>query len=236
MTEYRFRCLGPFYFSTYKDKRGLRTIKHFEARDEVFQQAEAIAHKVGVKDIYSTVGLYVMGLSPSGSSVTWPYYVGRASRQTLHARLFQAQDKPKKYAGILSEYQRARPFIYLFPMLTTAGNQVKVTKQGTKVFKTISEAEYMMIGHAMNVNPWLHNVQNVVSLNRFSIDGTPQADKRETIHAKEFRTMMGFDFGEVRSESVREASIEAFEQEDARSKLLADTSPSDLSLATSAST
>ncbi|TBB58965.1 hypothetical protein ELH42_32675 (plasmid) [Rhizobium ruizarguesonis] len=133
------------------------------------------------------------GFPPAGSKVTWPYYVGKASKQTLYARTFQKGDKPLVYGSILNEYQKARPFLYLFPMVTGAGNQVKKpSTEGSRLHKIVEDAEYMLIGQAMHVNPALRNIRDRISLDRFVIDGTPRSPRRETADAKRFRQMMGF--------------------------------------------
>lgn len=223
MTSYRFRCLGPFNFSTYKDKKGNRTFKHLEARNQVFDEAEKVAGRLGISNIRRAVGLYVFGLSPSGSAATWPYYVGKAGIQPLYTQLFQQQDKPQKYSSILSEYQRAKPFVYIFPLMTEAGNQVKPAKKGASIAKIIDNAEKILIAHALSVNPALYNVQHVISMSKFIIDGTPQASRSETNSARMFRKMMGFEVADARIKQFNDASIHAFETEDARAQEIEET-------------
>jgi len=210
---YRFRCLGPYNFKTHKDINGDRTFCPRSARNEVFEAACRDANRMGMRDVCSAVGLYVFGLSPSGGEVTWPYYVGRASTQELYARLFQTTDKPRKYSAILREYEKARPLVYLFPLVTQAGNLARKTKRGSAVYKIIEDAEYMMIGHAMSVNPFLHNVQNVISREKFIIDGTPPAIRRETNAARSFRKMMGFESVSVGGREMARASRAAYVSE-----------------------
>lgn len=217
MGDYKFRCLGPFHFPTWRTTRGKRAIKHIEARNAVFGEAEKAAARIGIEDIYSAIGLYVMGLSPSGGARAWPYYVGKAAGQPLYKRTFQSTDKPEVYGDILTEYQKARPFMYLFPLVRNDGRQVSMPRaKHATVHKVIDDAEYMLIGMAMRVNPRLWNVQHKVSLERFVIDGTPQAKLRETQDARRFRQMMGFTPKEGRTAADRamlEASEKAFELE-----------------------
>lgn len=192
---YKFKCFGPYDVPVESDGSGKRVVDRIAARDAVFNSAQRDALRRNGIDIHDAIGLYVFGLSPSGSPVTWPYYVGKAASQTLFSRTFQAGDKPRVYSSIVNEYKRAKAFMYLFPLLTESGNLARMTTKGTPVFRIIEEAEYMMIGHAMNVNPFIYNVQNVVSRNKFVIEGTPQALRNESVSAKSFRSMMGFSEG-----------------------------------------
>lgn len=203
MTDYRFRCMGPFFFETKRSRR--HRVNRFmvfdpdAATNQVFEQAESVQGRIrtgdiAIDDISKACGLYVIGLKSRDKLI--PYYVGKAARQTIRQRLFQKQDKPAKINAILNEIHGSRPFVFLFPLVTATGRLVKPAtsaKLGTSVTeRVIDDAEYMMIGHAMHVNPWLHNISTVVAREKFLIDGSPGTSRTETNFAKSYRTMMGW--------------------------------------------
>ncbi len=185
---YRFAVLGPFPIPLKRYRR--RRVVDFElATEQVFEAAEEQARqKLGVSDVHNAIGCYVFALKPSGGKVVWPYYVGQACRQTIAKRLFQKSDKPKKYNDILREYSRATSYVYLLPLLTPSG---KFARIGTNQNR-IDNAEYALIGMALRVNYSLWNIKHRVALESFSIDGTPQAWRRDTGPALSFRRMLGF--------------------------------------------
>lgn len=185
---YRFAALGPFVVPT-KVRYRRREIDFDLARDAVFDQAAKQAQrKLGIANIADAVGCYIFALKPSGGQTVWPYYVGQACRQTLYTRLFQASDKPKKYNEIMGEYRKARAYVYLFPLLTGAGNLAKLGANQ----KIINSAEFSLIGMALQVNYSLWNVKHRVGMERFTIDGTPQSARRDTVPAKSVRHLLGF--------------------------------------------
>lgn len=105
---YRFAALGPFVVPA-KLRYKKRVVDFDHARDAVFEQAnEQARKKLGIANIEDAVGCYIFALKPSGGKTVWPYYVGQACRQTLHRRLFQKSDKPRKYNEIMKEYRKAR--------------------------------------------------------------------------------------------------------------------------------
>jgi len=164
-------------------KRGRRRIDRIPARDAVFEAAqEAVS---GRYDMYDAIGCYIFGLSPRGSR-TWPYYVGKACDQTLHKRVFQSQDKPRLYDDILSEYDRATPFVYLLPLLTPAGNLARLKSNGRR----LQLAEQTLIGMALRVNPDLWNIQHRAALDSFTIDGISTSRGRQSVAAMRLRTML----------------------------------------------
>lgn len=179
--NYRLQVLGPFRVPTER-KRGRRRIECNLARDAVFEAAQ---DSVGGRyDLYDAIGCYIFGLSPRGAR-TWPYYVGKACDQTLHKRVFQSQDKPRLYDDILSEYDRATPFVYLLPLLTPAGNLARLKSNGRR----IQLAEQTLIGMALRVNPDLWNIQHRAALDSFSIDGISTSRGRQSEAAVRLRTM-----------------------------------------------
>lgn len=199
MPDFRFRCLGPFPFPWRRAEDGKRLVHHLEARNSVFAAAEGPARVAGI-DIWSAVGLYVMGLSPPGGPVTYPYYVGQAAGQTLYERCFQRNDKPRIYSAILNqEYQRATPFMYLLPLVrltegpdgTLVERQVDRGARG-RVPQVINDAEYMVISMAMQANRALWNVQHRTAIDRFEIDGTPHTHHHPAGGSRAFAQMMGF--------------------------------------------
>lgn len=220
MPYYRFRAMGPFFFSTWKSPRHRVNIKMLfdplGARDEVFEQAENQQHRIRSGEIQITkikdaIGLYVIGLKHGSRLV--PYYVGQAAKQTIHTRLFQKQDKTAKVQAILNEQPRAKPFVFLFPMVTETGRLARLPRgEGYSAQeKALDLAENMMIGHAMHTNPWLHNIAGAVALDSFVIDGSPQAKGTETDFAKAYRAMMGFTKPVRDAKRIKEAA-EAAEQ------------------------
>lgn len=223
---YRFRCMGPYAFPYSRAPDGTKIVERLAARDRVFAAAEKDAERIGIRDIRESIGLYVMALSPAGGSVTWPYYVGQAAQQTLYERTFQKTDKPRIYSSILNKwYERARPLMYLFPLVTAAGNQVKPPSKTSRINKLIDNAEYMLIGNAMHANPGLWNVRDRIGLDQFKIDGTPQVSLRETKDARRFRTMMGFAVSAKDVERVEQqiqAGIDAAVDDDAVQQALRD--------------
>ncbi len=220
MSFYRFRALGPFFFSIKQSPRHrvnkFMVFNPLGARNEVFAQAEDQQHRiktgdVKLTDIKEAIGLYVIGLK-SGRRLV-PYYVGKAVDQTIYTRLFQPQDKTAKVQAILNEQPGAKPFVFLFPMVTPTG---RLARRGTAVAAdVIDHAEYMMIGHAMHINPWLHNVSTVAARESFLIDGSPQADERETDFAKSYRRMMGFAKPARDVRLIQEAAEAANKRDDA---------------------
>ncbi len=185
---YRFAALGPFKVPT-KLRYRKREIDFDLARDAVFEQAAEQAQlKLKIANITDAVGCYIFSLKPPGGPTVWPYYVGQACRQTLHQRLFQKSDKPKKYNEIMREYNKAGAYVYLFPLLTGAGNLAKLGANQ----KIIDRAEFSLIGMALQVNYSLWNVKHRVGMERFTIDGTPQSARRDTTPAKSVRHLLGF--------------------------------------------
>ena len=183
---YRFAAYGPYPVPV---ERGRRRIDFESAKHSVMERFELDGTKRGVKGISNAIGCYVFGLSPSGTPKEWPCYVGQSAKQKLVDRIFQQADKPKLYNSIVSEYERARPFIYLLPLLTPAG---RIARLGSNT-KKIDEAEYLLIGMCLKTNPWLWNVKHRVGIESFSIDGTPEATRRESAASKKFRRMLNFD-------------------------------------------
>lgn len=179
---YRLQVLGPFTVPT-MSKRGRRRIDFQFARDSVFEKAELAVR--GNYDIYDAIGCYIFGLSPRGSR-TWPYYVGKACDQTLHKRVFQSQDKPRLYDDILTEYDRATPFLYLLPLLTPAGNLARLKSNGRRIHL----AEQTLIGMALRVNPDLWNIQHRAALDSITIDGISVSKGRRSQAAAKLRTML----------------------------------------------
>ena len=186
--SYRFAALGPFAVPL-KKYRNRRVVDFERAAETVFAAATTQAYKkLGISDVKRAVGCYVFALSPSGGQVIYPYYVGQSCRQTLATRLFQKSDKPKKYNDILKEYTKAKAYVYLLPLLTPAGNLARLRSNR----KRIDQAEYALIGMALRVNYSLWNVKHRVGMESFSIDGTPESERRDTDPAKSFRRMLGF--------------------------------------------
>jgi hypothetical protein len=180
---YRFAVMGPYRVPF--SKKGKRRIDCLEARDVVFEEAEEHARKLNI-DIYKAIGCYIFGLCPSGGPKEWPYYVGQSCEQTLYGRVFQKGDKTNTYNAIVKQYQRAWPFVYLLPLLTPEG-RVAQRRSNQRI---IDHAEHMLIGMALNANFDLWNIKHRVVLDSFSIDGTPQAARRDTKAAKQFRRML----------------------------------------------
>lgn len=217
MADYRFLCLGPFPFG-WRRRRGKRLVDHLEARNDVFNAATGPAEELGI-DIKTAIGLYVMGLSPSGSSVTYPYYVGQAARQTLRARSFQKKDKPEIYSAILNIKRRATPFMYLLPLVRDEGRQATIPTGALKsqTERVIDDAEYMLISMAMRANPDIKNIAHRRALDLFEIDGTPHtSQRRATGGADAFKAMLGLGPPRGRARgvaSLQEAAKEAEAQE-----------------------
>jgi hypothetical protein len=186
-----------------------------EASDVVFEKAESDQHRIGVDKIRDAIGLYVIGMRPRGKLV--PFYVGKAVRQTLHTRLFQKKDKLAKVQDIINEYVHVKPFVFLFPLVTPLGSLARrVAADGSSDnSKRIDTAEYMMIGHAMNVNPWLHNIQTVVSRENFSIDGSPGAYGPDTAFARGYREMMNFTRPSKAAEKMKKVSDQTQAEDEA---------------------
>ena len=183
MTEsYRFQVLGPFTVPTSRS-RGKREIDFARARDEVFEAA-ALAVRDRY-DITEAIGCYLFGLSPRGGPKTWPYYVGKACEQTLYKRTFQPSDKPRIYNDILDEFDAARPFIYLLPLLTPSGLPARLNSNA----KRIRIAEQELIGMALRVNTDLWNIQHRAALESFVIDGITTSG-RVSEAAGAMRTML----------------------------------------------
>lgn len=219
MNDYRFRCLGPYEFPVYKStrhwKNHVRVFDPKEARDVVFEKAEGDQHRIKIDNIRDAIGLYVIGMRPRGRLV--PFYVGKAVRQTLHTRLFQKKDKLAKVQEIINEYVHVKPFVFLFPLVTPSGALARrvATDGHSENSKRIDTAEYMMIGHAMNVNPWLHNIQTVVSRENFSIDGSPGAYGPDTAFAREYRGMMDFTRPSKAADKMKKVSDRTQDQDEA---------------------
>ena len=223
MSGYRFRCLGPFEFPVYRStrhwKNHYRLFDPKTATEAVFEQAARQEHRIGVEGIDQAIGLYIIGMKPRGKLI--PFYVGKAARQTIKERLFQKQDKLTKVTEILNVYKHAKPFVFLFPLLTPTGRLSRLptaTPGGSAAEKVINSAEYMMIGHAMNSNPWLHNISTVVERERFSIDGSPGASGKQTKDAQSYSEMMGFRKASSANDQLREAgeAIEEIKPEETR--------------------
>lgn len=184
---YRFAAIGPLRVPL---KPHERAVDFSQACEAVFAQVDNDPRARRFGDLREAIGLYVFGLSPAGAKRTWPYYVGQARLQTLSTRLFQLSDKPRVYNEIVAQYQRAAPFVYLFPLITPGERLARLGSNKA----VIDNAEHMLIGMAMRVNWDLWNVKHRVGMDAFSIDGTPHSDRRrETDAAKRFRTMMAFD-------------------------------------------
>lgn len=186
---HRFAVLGPFSVPT-KRERNRRLVDFSIATERVFEPAEEqSAAKIGLTGVRNAIGCYLFALKPPGGPVIWPYYVGQSCRQTLAKRIFQASDKPRVYNAILNEYSRATAFVYLLPLLTSGGRFAKIGSNQN----IIDNAEYSLIGMALRVNTDLWNIQHRVSMESFTIDGTPQnAGRRDTTPAASFRRMLGF--------------------------------------------
>jgi hypothetical protein len=186
--NYRFAVIGPFQVPT-KRFRGRRIVDFEIATSSVFDAAERQAEqKLRVSNIRSAVGCYVFALKPSGGQVIWPYYVGQSRLQTLSQRVFQLGDKPKTYNAILREYERATPYVYLLPLMTPKHKLARIRSNQPR----IDEAEYSLIGMALRANYSLWNIKHRSGMEAFSIDGTPQAWRRDTAPAASFRRMLGF--------------------------------------------
>lgn len=186
---YRFAVLGPFKVPT--GRYGRRRVVDFEAAcGKVFDAAEEqVRQKLGLEDVRNAVGCYVFALKPSKTLRFWPYYVGQSCRQTLAARIFQRTDKPRIYNEILNEYRKAAAYIYLLPLLTPGDRFARKGKNQ----RLIDNAEYALIGMALNANPDLWNIQHRMQMEAFSIDGTPQSARtKDTAPAASFRRMLGF--------------------------------------------
>lgn len=183
--NYRLQVLGPFRVPTLRRYRR-RHIDFENARDVVFEDAQrALINRYDVRD---AIGCYVFGLKPPGGSRSWPYYVGKACNQTLFKRVFQAQDKPKKYDDILSEFERATPFVYLLPLISPGGGLARLGSDHNK--RRIGLAEQQLIGMALRVNPDLWNIQHRRALESFTIDGISKMPGRRSAAATLFRTMI----------------------------------------------
>ena len=186
-SEYRFKVLGPFKVPVSKKKRyGKRAIDFTLARDEVFSTADEVCGSHF--NIKEAVGCYVFGLSPSGGSRTRAYYVGQASSQTLFDRVFQSNDKPALYNGILNWYEKATPFVYLLPLLTPTGRLAQLGADSSA--RKISLAEHDLIGMALRSNPDLWNIQHRVAMESFLIEGTPMHKGKKTRAAEGFGAML----------------------------------------------
>lgn len=185
MSSYRFRVLGPFDVPV-AGEGDKRHIDCRPARRAVFSAADASVD--GAFEIKDAIGLYVFGLS-TGRSRQWPYYVGKACKQSLWVRSFQLSDKPRVYSEILLEYQSAKPFMYLLPLLTPKRN---VAKLGSNA-KRIKTAEEQLIGMALQANFDLWNVKHRASLESFSIDGVHTMPGKRSKAADEFRSLLGFE-------------------------------------------
>lgn len=178
---YRLQVLGPFKVPTVR-RRGRRHIDFDQARNAVFEAAQIALRG---SDIHDAIGCYIFGLSPRGAK-TWPYYVGKACDQTLYKRVFQSQDKPRLYDDILTEYDRATPFVYLLPLLTPAGNLARLKSNSRRIHL----AEQTLIGMALRVNPDLWNIQHRAALDSFTIDGISVSKGRRSDAAAKLRTML----------------------------------------------
>ncbi|SED17902.1 hypothetical protein [Rhodobacter sp. 24-YEA-8] len=226
MSNYRFRCLGPFEFPVYKSTRHWKNHKRLydpkTATESVFSQAAMEERRIGIDGINGAIGLYVIGMKPRGKLI--PFYVGQAARQTIKARIFQRQDKLAKVIEILNIYTHAKPFVFLFPLLTPSGRLAKMPKAGvsgtSNAQRIITSAEYMMIGHAMNVNPWLHNISTVAERERFSIDGSPGSWGNQTKDARSYAEMMGFSKASSASDKLREVGAAIEDVKDADTQLI----------------
>lgn len=227
MSAYRFRCLGPFEFPVYRStrhwKNHYRLFDPKTATEAVFEQAAQQEHRIGVEAVDQAIGLYVIGMKPRGKLI--PFYVGKAERQTIKERLFQKQDKLAKVTEILNVYKHAKPFVFLFPLLTPTGRLSRVTvaaRGGSAKERVINSAEYMMIGHAMNSNPWLHNISTVVERERFSIDGSPGASGKQTKDALSYAEMMGFKKVSSANDKLRHAGEAVDEVKPDETRLIED--------------
>ena len=186
--NYRFAVLGPFPVPLKRFRRR-RVVDFGRATTHVFDLAERqCRQKLGLAGVADAVGCYVFAMKPSGGQVIWPYYVGQSCKQTLATRLFQAKDKPATYNAILSEYERAAAYVFLLPLLTPGGRFAKLGSNAAR----IDNAEYALIGMALRVNYSLWNVKHRVAMEAFTIDGTPQSGRRDTVPASSFRSMLGF--------------------------------------------
>lgn len=186
--NYRFAVLGPFAVPLKRFRRR-RVVDFDSATLSVFEAAdEQGRNKLSISGIGQAIGCYVFALKPSGGQVIWPYYVGQACRQSLQTRLFQLSDKPRTYNAILREYERAAAYVYLLPLLTPAGRLARLSSNQAR----IDHAEHSLIGMALRVNYSLWNVKHRAAMEAYTIDGTPQSGRRDTVPASSFRHMLGF--------------------------------------------
>lgn len=180
----RFGVSGPYRVPTIVRKREI----DFDQIAQVYRQARRRA-ALDEYEFDKAIGLYVLGLSPAGTSKSYPYYVGQACKQYLVKRSFQRCDKLDKYYDIMQNcgYTKAAPIVYFLPLFTASGRLARLGAHQD----LIDKAEYTLIGLARSANVDLWNVIHRVGMDALQVDGLVNSVPRAGKSANSIAAMFG---------------------------------------------
>ena len=123
----------------------------------------------GLSDAY---GVYLFGISSSGGSRIYPWYVGKTEKLRFRKKALNDRNQNLFNRVINDEYNRAKGHLYLLPLLTPSGRLSKSFSD-----KTIDYLEKLLIAYAYRANTKLCNIQNTKLLKTLVVPGiinTPQ--------------------------------------------------------------
>lgn len=172
MTDKNFHPIGPFSLPLVQGNRAL----DYSYIEHTILEASEQAERLFSIDLNDSYGLYVFSLAPPGSGRSYPYYVGKAVKQSLPDRALRNRDKKGFYDTILQQsgYLKARPQITLLPLITINGNPSRRGSNAT----LIDHAEAMLIGAARQANIDLWNTQHNTERG-YQILGLTDIDRRK---------------------------------------------------------
>lgn len=96
-----------------------------------------------------------------------PWYVGLAEKQSFKQECLTYQ-KVNTYNKVLSEYERAAPWLYLIAKLTPGENFSRPSKNG---HSDASALEKILIGLAISRNPEVANIRGTKFLKEMNVPG-----------------------------------------------------------------
>ncbi len=139
----RFEVFGPFDIPLEKPKRIPRIPDDLDAFWRSVEKKRA--------GLSTAIGCYVFGIQSAGGPRIKPWYVGKTNKQDFLKECFAAT-KLNHYHKAFSNYQRAKPVMFLIPKLTPKRGY---SKHGSA--KDIDFLEKFLIGMALEANRDLCN-------------------------------------------------------------------------------
>lgn len=112
-----------------------------------------------------TKGIYIFGLSSSGGSTIYPWYVGKTNKQNFENECFKPHQRTH-YCHSLAGYVRVKAYLYLIARHTENGAWSK-----SSAGEDISFLERFFIGAALKANAGLRNKKDTKIYAQLSLLG-----------------------------------------------------------------